>query len=143
MLLQVGPIPTDDINQWTRIARRILCELKVHPGDLDGVITDDLLDGWSDLIDTWSTAAAECAPDQFCWFNDIDNEQAEYLLHGLDIGVHSTVLREQLTDDEVARHRSITLTIVQAFIDGLSAEGRCQEHLVDQVRASFGADLDH
>ena len=143
MLLQVGPIPTDDINQWTRTARRILCELRVHPGDLDGVVTDDLLDGWSSLVDAWSTTAAECEPDQFCWFDDVDNEQAEYLLHGLDIALHLRVVREQLTDSEFDRHRSITMNVVQAFVDGLSAEGRYHEHLVDQVRASFGAELDH
>ncbi len=142
MLLQLGPIPTDDIHGWTRFARRIVCELRVHPGDLDGVVTDDLLDAWSQLIDTWATATLDDR-DQFCWFDDVDNEQAEYLLHGLDSCIQSNQLRSHITNDEDDRHRPTTLAIVQAFVDGLSAEGRCQMHFVDQIKASYGASLDH
>lgn len=144
MLLQLGPFPTDDLSQWAKTARRIVCELRVDPGELSGIATTDLLDAWSMLIDTWSDAAQRMeVGSPFCWFNDVDTELAEYLLHGLDTCIHSSVVLDRLTEAEIDRQRATTMVIVQAFLDGLQSEGKCHEEYVEQVKASFGADLDH
>ncbi len=147
MLLELGPLPTDAVLQWSRVARRVICELRLEPGDLDGIVSDDLLAGWAHLIDGWETSASEHRGTNpsldFRWSHTIDTEMAEYLLHGLDHALHSPHLRSRFTDEEAKAHWGLTCCVVQAFVDGLSTEGHCHEHYVDQVRASFSTALDH
>lgn len=142
MLMELGPIPAQDVTQWARFARRMLCEFSADPGDLEGVVTTDLLDAWQTLIDTWDSQAVD-STDPFRWTSEMDVELSEFLLHGVDRVLHSDLLRERSTREEKVRHAPFTFHVVQAFVDGLAAEGRCHEHYVDQVRASVGAHLDH
>lgn len=94
------------------------------------------------MIDQWEHDAS-IGDSDFRWSGDIEVEMAEYLLHGLDRCICSEKIHARLTLAELATHAPFTLHVVQALVDGLSAEGRCQEHLCDQVRISLGAALDH
>ncbi len=141
MHLELGPVGAGDVQQWARFARRVVSELRVAPADLAGVATDDLLRSWSDMIDRWEHDAA-IGDEVFRWSADVDVELAEYLLHGLDRTINSDGLRARL-DRGDHQHWPFTLHVAQALIDGLGAEGRCQEHLCDQVRVTLGSRLDH
>lgn len=142
MLLELGPVDAGHVQQWARFARRLLCELRVDPADLSGVATTDFLDQCSRCVDRWEHEAALGDTD-FRWSETIEPELAEYLLHGIDRCLHSPQLVERVTSAERRTHVPFTMHVVQALVDGLSAEGRCSEHLCDQVRASLGSALDH
>ncbi len=142
MLLELGPVAAGEVQQWARFVRRMICELRVDPADLDGVATSDFLDQCTQIIDVWERDAALGEPD-FRWSQNIECETAEYLLHGLDRCLRSSGLAERATQEELAAHHPFMMHVVQSLVDGLSAEGSCQEHLCDQVRASLGASLDH
>ncbi len=142
MHLELGPVPAGDVQQWARFARRILCELRSDPGDLTGVATEDFLRVWGAMIDRWEHHAA-LGSEVFRWTGDLDVELAEYLLHGADRCLQSKDLNSSISRELGTKHGPFTMQIVQALVDGLSAEGRCQEHLCDQVRASLGDRLDH
>lgn len=142
MLLELGPVEAGSVQQWARFVRRVLCELRVDPADLSGVATPDFLDVCSTWVDRWEHDAALGA-EEFRWSHSVEPEFAEYLLHGVHRFLQSPVLETLVTDDERRQYEPFTLHIVQSLVDGLSAEGRCSEHLCDQVRASLGAALDH
>jgi len=142
MLLELGPVPAGDVQQWSRFVRRMICELRVDPADLDGVATSDFLDACTQMIDVWARDAA-LGDAEFRWSQDIESEAAEYLLHGLDRCLHSTRLAERATHEELTAHHPFMMHVVQSLVDGLTAEGSCHEQLCDQVRASLGASLDH
>ena len=142
MHLELGPLAAGDVQQWSRFARRVVCELRTDPADLEGVATADLLGGWTEMIDRWEHDAAMGASD-FRWSGDVDVERAEYLLHGLDRIMHSDSVRARLSTEDREQHSAFTMHLVQSFVDGLSVEGRCHQHYVDQVRGSMGAQLDH
>jgi len=142
MLLELGPVEAAHVRQWARFTRRILCELRVDPGDLGGVATPDFLDRCTAWVDQWERNASTGDHD-FRWSEWIEPEQAEYVLHGIDRCLHSDRLGERMTTAERADYVPFTMHVVQALVDGLSTEGRCSEHLCDQVRASLGASLDH
>lgn len=142
MILELGPVAACDVQQWARFARRAVCELRVDPADLAGVATPDFLDQCSRLVDEWDRDAS-LGRRQFRWSGTIDAELAEYLLHGLDRCLHSPRLGQLTTTVELVAHRPFTMHVVQSLMDGLSTEGRCSEHLCDQVRASLGSSLDH
>lgn len=142
MLLELGPVPTDVVHQWSKFARRVIVELRLSTAELDGVYSDDQISGWATLIDRWDSHATTANSSDFRWSESIDTEMAEYLLHGLDQLLHSDHLSERFTQDEFETHWEFTLRILQAFVDGLSVEGRCHEHYVDQVRAHFKESLD-
>lgn len=146
MVLELGPLPARDVRDWSRLARRMICELRVDPGDLAGIATEDSLNTWAGLVDQWDTRASEAEADDiaFRWSGDhVDTELAEYLLHTLVITMKADVIHNQLSANDVTLHQPFTMLLVQAFVDGLSAEGSCQLHLVDQVRDSLGVSLDH
>ncbi len=143
MLLELGPVPTDAVCQWSKFARRVLVELRLSTDELNGLVSDDQISGWAELVDRWDDHAASSDDDDFRWSGTLDTEMAEYLLHGLDQLLHSDQLKGRFTTEEVDTHWSFTLAILQAFVDGLSVEGRCHEHYVDQVRAHFKESLDH
>jgi hypothetical protein len=140
MLVELGPFAADDVQSWARFARRLIIELRVDPGDLDGVATDDLLDQWSTLIDDWAEAAA--SGDTFRWSHVLDTELGEFLLHGLDRCFHSPAVQARVTGEESLTYRSFTVHVFQAFVDGLDSEGVAHEHYADQIRASLGRSLD-
>ncbi len=142
MLLELGPVPAEDVEQWARFVRRMICELRVDPADLDGVATTDFLDACTNMIDSWAIDAALGEP-EFRWSQIIESEKAEYLLHGLDRCLHSAGLTERATSEELAAHHPFMMHVVQSLVDGLTAEGACHEQLCDQVRVSLGASLDH
>jgi hypothetical protein len=142
MLLELGPLASPDVQLWARFARRIICEVRVDPDDLDGVVSADLLDEWQRLIDTWDRAAST-GSDDFRWSAPIDAELAEYLLHGLERCLHSSLVQERATLTERCIHAPFTFHVLQGFLDGLAAEGHVHEQYVDQVRGSVGQRLDH
>lgn len=142
MLIELGPLAAENVQHWARFARRVICEFRVDPDDLAGIVSSDLLDQWQSLIDRWDFAAGNGAS-EFRWSDDIDPEMAEFLLHGLDRCLNSHAVIEVSTAKERCRHASFTFHVVQSFVDGLTGEGRCQQHYVDQVRVSMGQQLDH
>lgn len=142
MLLELGPVGAGDVQQWARFVRRMICELRVDPADLDGVATPDFLDQCTKMIDVWERDAALGGP-EFRWSDTIECETAEYLLHGLDRCLRSTGLAERATQTELTTHHPFMMHVVQSLVDGLTAEGSCHEQLCDQVRISLGASLDH
>jgi hypothetical protein len=143
MVLELGPLPADDLRHWARFARRVVVELRTKPEDLQGIATDDFLNQWTGLIDAWCTAASS-APGQIDlrWSATIDDEMAEFLLHGLERCFYSRGVTALLSPDDLPTQRRFTLRIIQAFVDGLASQGDAHDHYVDQVRASFGGRLD-
>ncbi|MEZ5228311.1 MAG: hypothetical protein R2710_17055 [Acidimicrobiales bacterium] len=142
MLLELGPLAADDVQHWIRFARRMMCEFRVDPCDLEGVATRDFLEQWQSLIDAWERHATTTGP-TFRWSSHLDIELAEYLLHGLERCVRSDAIQALTTTKEQVTHAAFTFHVMQAFVDGLSGQGGCHEHLIDQIRASVGARLDH
>lgn len=137
MLLALGPLPPADVRNWVRFARRVVCELRLDPGDLAGVVDADSLDGWSDLLDSWD-AAAVASEDTFRWTDDsIDAEVCAYLLYAMDRVVSSNDVQSRLTPGEAREHAPFTMLVVKSFADGLCSVGTCQSHLVAQVMASL------
>jgi hypothetical protein len=121
----------------------MIVELRANPHDLLGIATEDLLKQWSNLVEQWAAGSVGSSVDAtFRWSKDIDSELAEFLLHGLERILHSPGVRSRITTEEMIRHRPFTMHVVQAFVDGLSAEGQTHVHYVDQIRTMFGAALD-
>ncbi len=147
MLVELGPLPATDVQHWARFARRLVVELRTNPGDLEGIATEDLLRQWSNLIEQWAALASKpgdgkgAGEPSFRWSETMDCELAEFLLHGLERILHSPSVRAKITVNESNLHRPFTMHVVQALIDGLSAEGQPHVDYVEQVRARFGAAL--
>lgn len=133
MLVELGPVPAGDVQRWTKFARRVIAELRVDPGDLEGVANDDQLRQWSQLIDEWAAIASE--REQFRWSKALDPELGEFLLHGLERCLHSPGVLARITDEEVEAQRPFTLHVIAAFVAALRAEGVAHEHYADQIRA--------
>ncbi len=148
MLVELGPLPASDVQQWARFARRLIVELRTNPADLQGVVTEDLLRQWSNLIEQWVAVASNpgqgngMSEASFRWSETIDCELAEFLLHGLERILHSPSVRARITDDEWNTYQPFSMHVARAFMDGLSTEGETHLHYVDQVRALFGPALD-
>ncbi len=141
MLVVLGPVDSVEVCRWIKFARRIICELRLDPDDLHGVVTDDMLVSWSRLIDQWERQAID--EPTFRWSEALESDQAEYLLHGFERCLQSRSIRQSSTAEERETQRQFSMHIVQAFVDGLSEEGRSCQHYVDQVRTSVGSFLDH
>ncbi len=107
--------------------------MRTAPAELDGVLTDDLLAGWTLLIDRW--AAQAHTVDDFRWSESIDCEVGEYLLHGLERCIHSPSVQARITEEESQAHRPFTAHLVEAFVVALEGEGRTYEHYTAEVRA--------
>jgi hypothetical protein len=143
MLLELGPVSDQDVRQWSRLARRIVIELRADPAELDGIATDELLSAWSRLIDGWSKATLPAGhlgtTGEFRCSEILDDEFAEYLLHGLASCLGSKALCDLMTDEEMTNHAGFTLHLAEALVDGLMAEDRQCEHYADQVRAALAS----
>lgn len=141
MRLELGPVAAGDMQQWARFARRMICELRVDPGELAGVATEDFLDQCLVFVDRADHDASTGDAD-FRESYELDDETAEYLLHGFDRCLTSAELSERATADEIARHRHITVHVARALVNGLAGESSCSAHLCDQVRTSLGSLLE-
>ncbi len=141
MLLELGPVPAGDLQRWSRFARRAVVELRANPDDLQGIANDDFLNQWSALIDAWSAACTAVGNGTVRWSHPLDDEVAEFLLHGLERCFYSEGVTALISPEELRAQREFTLHIIQAFVDGLAAQGDAHDHYVDQVRASFGEHL--
>jgi hypothetical protein len=140
MLVELGPFPSDEVQRWTRFARRVLAGVRTDPCDLTGVATDDLLLHWSRLVDQWAEDAR--TGETFRWSLRIDCEVAAYLLHGLERCLMSPTVQSRVTNSEAAAQRPFTYHVVRAFVSGLEAENRTCEHHAAQVRATLGMSID-
>ena len=142
MLLDLGPVPADDLQRWSRFARRVVCELRTRPEVLQGVATDDFLGQWSNLIDAWTACAERGGCGDVHPSCPLDDEMAEFLLHGLERCFYSAGVTALMDPAEVPAQRQFTLHIIQSFVDGLAAQGDApHDHYCDQVRANFGGRL--
>ncbi len=141
MLLELGPLAADDVRCWARFTRRMICEFRVDPGDLAGVATPDFLSEWQSLVDAWDAHAAQS--ETFRWSSHLDIELAGYLLHGFDRCVQSAAVKTVTTTEERSTYAAFTFHVMQSFVDGLAGQDSGHDHLVDQIRCSIGAQLDH
>lgn len=141
VLIELGPFSSSEVHQWSRFARRIVCEFGVDPAELAGIATPDLLTEWRLLIDAWDHQAN--GTELFRWSGELDVEMSEFLLHGLERIVCSEALLQRATLAELDRHGAFTIHVVQSFVDALAAQGHCHRHYVDQIRGSIGELLDH
>ena len=135
MLLELGPVEAEQVVRWTRFARRLLTEVRLDPCDLDGVVCEDFLRQWSTLIDTWADAVGpsdDLAGAMFRLTQAIDDEQAEFLLHGLIRFMTSPSVAARMSE---ADHDNDLFTghVARAFITGLSMEGRPCEHYQEHL----------
>lgn len=121
------------MQQWSRLARRLLLELRVDPGDLDGVIDLDFIDTWARLIDQWESAARGTAA-PFHWSGQLECEMAEYLIHGLERILTSDRLRELTTVDDLTSTRPITLHLIDRFCACLCEENAGAAEFTATVR---------
>lgn len=144
MLLELGPVAAGDLQRWSRRARRVVTELRSNPEQLDGIANEDWLDQWSKLIDAWCSAcSATGGTGDVRWSCPLDDEMAEFLVHGLERCFHSDCVNALIEPEDRRAQGLVTLHIIQAFVDGLSAEGDvCHQHYVDQVRASLAGRLE-
>lgn len=132
MQWELGPVATDQVQCWSRTARRLVLELRTDPTQWADVVTPELLDAWSSLIDCWSSEAG--AEPTFRWSAPLDDDQAEYLLHGLKQCLQLGDLDHFLTPDDIQRNREFTVLLVDSIIGGLEIEGRRCEHFADEMR---------
>lgn len=137
----LGPCPADEMIAWTRMARRVIVEYKGLDEE-ETAISRDHLSHWSELVESWSDGAARAADQGTCfrWTRPMRTEVAEYLLHGLDQCIHSAHTARWVTIDEAERHRPVTMSVIQAFTNGLWAEGPACQHFADQVLSSLPID---
>ncbi|MEM9135562.1 MAG: hypothetical protein AAF962_08030 [Actinomycetota bacterium] len=135
MLLELGPVEAEQVVRWTRFARRLFTEVRLDPSDLDGVVCEDFLRHWSTLIDAWAAAVGptdDLAGAMFRLTQTIDDEQAEFLLHGLIRCMTSPSVAARMSE---ADHDNDFFTghVARAFITGLTMEGRPCEHYQEDL----------
>jgi hypothetical protein len=136
VFIELGPVACDDVRSWSRFARRLVAELRLEPAELEGIATDDFLNAWTRLIEKFDRQIGECGQ-EFRWSTEFDDDQAEYLLHGLERGLRSPALGQLVTATEMAAYASFTLHLVQALVDGLIANDRNCEHYCDLINESI------
>lgn len=140
MVLELGPWPALDAHRWTKFARRIIVELRSAP-DGDELLSPDVIDLWSRTLTDWTGTAqrAMAANEPFRWSSELEPEVVEFLLHGLDRCLHSPVVMSWITPAEAEQQRQFTISIVQAFVDGLTVESHSCQHYADQILTSLGS----
>ncbi|MDA3039432.1 MAG: hypothetical protein O3C27_07845 [Actinomycetota bacterium] len=132
MQWELGPVAADQVQWWSRTARRLVLELRTDPEQSSETVTPELLDAWSNLIDRWSAEAS--AVPTFRWSAPVDDDQAEFLLHGLKQCLKLGDIDQFLTSDDIQRNRDFTVLLVESIIGGLEIEGRRCEHFADEMR---------
>jgi hypothetical protein len=136
VLLELGPVPADIVRNWTRFARRMMCELRHDPAELASLAVADLLGPWDRLIDDWERTAQ--SPEAFRWSGELDDEQAEYLLFGYERFLSSPTLLERATRSELIEHRPFSVHVARAFIDAMETAGCCDDTFAGEVRELLG-----
>jgi hypothetical protein len=134
---ELGPFSAADVRCWSRTARRLVLELRSDPVTVPGIVNPDLLDAWSRLIDRWAVEAN--ADVTFRWSAHINDDQVEFLLHGLEQCLRAGHLGRYLTDDEIRRNSDFMVHLVDSMIGALRVEGRHCEHFADEMRELLAA----
>ncbi len=142
MVLELGPYPAEDVQRWSRVVRRIVVELRSTP-DNEQLVSPDVVELWSRTLDEWSRTADSltaggAAPAPFRWTGELEPEVVEFLLDGLERCLHSPTVMGWITPEEAEEQRTFTMQLVQAFVDGLIAEGHGCQHYADQILVSLG-----
>ena len=135
MVLELGPVDASETLAWTKFARRLMVELRADPCELAGIATDDFLRPWADLIGQWAEEAGAPDTHEFRWTQSIDDDVAEFLLHGLERCMASPSVAGRVSPDEILRHSRFTRHVAKAFIAGLTIEGRPCEHYTERLEA--------
>lgn len=141
--VHLGPLGAQQMEGWLRFSRRVLCDLRTAPGDMNSRFASSLLAEWCDLTDRWQAALSSDGSD-FAWSDDLEPDKAEYLLHSLQQTLHSATVAAWVTADDLAAHGTVTYHIMRRFIDALESEGVAHVEYVEQLRsevARFGASL--
>ncbi len=146
MLLELGPWPAEDVRSWSKFARRILVELRSREEEL---VSPDVVDLWSRIIDQWSGGGTEgptgggSGDAPFRWSADLEPEVVEFLLNGLERCLRSETVMSWVRPDEAEAQRTFTTIVVQAFCDGLAAEGHGCRHYADEIMSSLSNLMQH
>lgn len=136
MLLELGPVALSDVASWTRVARRMVSELRLDPADLGGIATPDFLEAWSSVIDQIDTRCSTCDV-EFRSTDIVDDDVAEYLVHGMSKCLSAPSLGQLITDQERHTHLKFTGHLAEALVTGLVEEGRDCEHYLDRIRTAL------
>lgn len=134
MQLELGPFPAAEVRGWSRLHRRLAVELRSVPEVEQTEVDHELLNSWSSFVDTLDTHCRAC-DDDFRWTHPLDDDEAEFLLHGLDRCLRSPVTKKAVTAEEMSTHASFTLHVVESLTTALVAEGRRCEHYLDDARS--------
>lgn len=138
MLIQLGPVDSEQIDGWIRFARRVLCDLRTEPGDLENSFSQNTFTEWNRLIDQWSHTLSASGPGSdggFIWRGELEPDKAEYLLHSWQRALHSATAAAWITSDDMANHGAVTIHVMQCLIDSLESEGEAHVEYVDQLRS--------
>ena len=147
MLVQLGPVDSKQCDGWIRFARRVLCDLRTEPGDLESSFSQNIFTEWNRLIDEWSLRLAASGPrtmGQFIWRGELEPDNAEYLLHSLQRALHSATVAARVTPEDLEDHGPVTVHVMQCLIDALESQGEAHVEYVEQLRsevARFRASL--
>ena len=144
MQVSLGPLDADEMNGWLRFARRVLCDLRTEPGDMDSQFAASLLSEWCAVIDSWNEALINGSSDSnhFVWAQSLEPDKVEYLLHSLQKTLHSATVAARVTPEDLQSYGIVTLHIMQRFIEALESEGTAHVEYVEQLRSEvsrFGA----
>lgn len=144
MQVSLGPLDADEMNGWLRFARRVLCDLRTEPGDMDSLFAANLLGEWCAMVDSWNDVLIEGSSDRthFVWARSLEPDKVEYLLHSLQQTLHSATVAAWVTPEDLQSHGIVTLHIMQRFIEALESEGTAHVEYVEQLRSEvsrFGA----
>ncbi len=74
MQVRVGPLDAAEMDGWLRFARRVLCDLRTEPGDMDSRYAASLLMEWCALIDSWNNVLLSHSSDSnhFVWEESLE-----------------------------------------------------------------------
>ncbi len=137
MLVHLGPVDAPQMEGWLRFARRLMCDLRTEPGDMDSQFAKSLLNDWCDLVDDWA-AQLNLGEKSFSWRGDLEPDKAEFLLHSLERALHSATVAAWVTEDDLAAHGVVTFHIMQRFIESLEGQGSAHAEYVEQLRTLVG-----
>lgn len=129
-------MPVMEVRRWSKLGRRITTELRTRPDELTEIASDDFLTSFTRLLEGIERSCdGETA--NFRLSSEIDNDQAEFLLHGIERCLSSERLRQLVTETDVKEHSPFTLHLVESLTTGLVVEGRSCEHYLDDTKALF------